>query len=656
MPNLTPSLSVTVQGTETVVSALDIYIRNLDVELDVAVSGEAQQTLPTDVTLAFEPQIDAQLDMWVSLGGAASQLFQLDTQVNTPLISGDHVISDTSPTAQFLLSNLDPDVVSLTLGPSAVGVVSVTSFVNDGDGTGSFFATFDTAIASRYLTVIAVDDVDNESGETPVYVVNSLEQARLNDVLSISPQQTVSTPTCDRLLDSVPTTNFILKRQYNVAYSFDPTVFELRTVTPNSPVEIVVLRRGVAGDPTETQRYVVIPATETQLVSIRLGRGVNIVTAYDVFGRADTAIVATTTYAAVLCSYAREIYNFSRVEVDEQETAIFSPVSTRLAEPLLRFTDLLPDVRSQQVLAAKLAIRSLVSDPGRHIGVRDLLTALTLTTPIFVPQNPDDQYFDPIVRPLFNQQEAFAGVEAHVWPANACVQRWLAFVNYINNADAFQLLEVSENEVLFRDNNGDVQRHVFDFTAEECSLTTLALQALCFDTIDILIAINSTTDIGICAAAYPLDLRPVPSAPVYPLGDEFGVELALDPGFDGYVDFSLTAHWDSLNTLDSTGAVPSVASGELTCVYSDGFVVRPVLLASVNTTIDAEPSITIVTDEQRAVGAVLDLLLAANDVKLTAALDLNVQLSYQPTRAVQLSMVVIGTESVAAGLDVLVSA
>lgn len=656
MPNLTPSLSVTVQGTETLVSALDIYIRNLDVELDVAVSSEAQQPLPTDVALAFEPQIDAQLDMWVSIGGAASQLFQLDTQVTTPLISGDHVISDTTPTAQFLLSNLDLDVVSLTVGPSAVGVVSVSGFVNNGDGTGTFFATFDISIPSRYLTIVAVDDVDNESAETPVYVVNSLEQARLNDVLSIAPQETVSTPTCDRLLDSVPPSNFVLKRQYNVAYSFDPTVFELRTVTPNSPVEIVVVRRGLPGDVTETQRYVVIPQTETQLISIRLGRGTNVVTAYDSFGRGDTAIVATTTYAAVLCSYAREIYNFSRVEVDEQETAIFSPVSTRLAEPLLRFTDLLPDVRSQQVLAAKLAIRSLVSDPGRQIGVRDMLTALTLSTPIFVPQQPDEQYFDPTTRPMFNSQEAFAGVEAHVWLANACVQRWLAFINYIQNADAFQLLEVSESEVLFRDNNGDVQRHTFDFTAEECSLTTLALQALCFDTIDILIAINSTTDIKVCAAAYPLDMRPVPSDPVRPLGDEFGIELALDPGFDGYVDFSVTSHWDSTVTLDSQGAVPSVASGESTCVYSNGFAVRPVLLASVNTTIDAEPSIAITTDVQTAVGAVLDLLLAANDVELTAALDMNVQLTYQPTRSVQLGMVVIGTETATAGLDVLVSA
>lgn len=656
MPNLTPSLSVAVHGTELLSCGLDINVRDLDVQLDVTVAGSTQPTVPTDVALAYEPQIDAKLDMWVALGGAASQLFYLDTQVTTPLISGDHVISDAVPTAQFLLSQLDADVVSLTVGPSAVGVVLLSAFVNNGDGTGTFFATFDTSVASRLLSVIAIDDVANESAESPLYVVNSLEQARLNDVLSIVPQATVSTPACNRLIDEVPESNFVLKRQYTVPYSFDPTVFELRTVTPNSPVEIVVLRRGLPGDASETQRYVVIPQTETHLVSIRLGRGTNVVSVYDSYSRADTAIVAATTYAAVLCSYAREVYNYSRVEVDEQEAAIFSPVSTRLAEPLLRFTDLLPDVRSQQVLAAKLAIRSLVSDPGRQIGVRDMLTALTLSTPIFVPQIPDETYFEPTVRPMFNSQEAFAGVEAHVWLANACVQRWLAFINYIENADAFQLLEVSENEVLFRDNNGDVQRHTFDFTAEECSLTTLALQALCFDTIDILIAINSTTAINFCAATYPFDMRPVPSAPIYPLADEVGIELALDPGFDGYQDYSVTGHWDSGNPLDSQGAVPAASSGLSACGYQDGYLVRPLLLASANTSIVASPSVAITTDVQRAVGLELDLLLAGDDVRRTARLDMNLQLSYLPTRRVSFSVVVEGRESVTASLDIVVSA
>ena len=659
MPNLTSSLNVAVQATEAMTLTLDVYLRDLGVELDVLLSGEAQSSVDTDIAFAFSPTIDAQLDMWVSIGGAASQLFQLDTQVTRPLIAGDNVLSDAVTFATFTLVNLDTDVVSVALGPSSIGVLSVSDFVNNGDGTGTFTAFFDISFATRELAVIVKDDVDNESFESPIHIVNSLEQARLNDLFEIVPQELVSTPTCNRMIDSVPDSNFTLKRQYTVPYSFDPTIFELRTITPNAPVEIAVVRRGLPGEPDETQRYIVIPTTESFLVPLRLGRGTNIVTAFDQYNRASTAIVAATTYASVLCSYAREIYNYSQVTVDEQSTAIFSDVGTRLAEPLLPITDLLPDVRAQQVLAAKLAIRSLVSGAGRQIGVRDMLAALTLSTPIFVPQQPDDTFFEPAVRPMFNSQEAFGGVEAHVWLANACVQRWLAFVNYVSNVAAFRVVEVSENEVVFYDENGDVQRHVFDLTAEECSLTQLALQALCFDTIDLTIEITSDMALAVCAAAYPFDMRPVAPYRILPLGDEVGVELALDPGFDGYVDFNLTQHWDGGTPLDSFGPMPSVASGLPICIYEDGYIVAPIALASANATITAGPSIEIEATTQTARGVVLDLLLAANNIPLTVSLDVNAQDSslLVKTRVADLSVAVGGLpEEATANLDVVISA
>jgi hypothetical protein len=653
---VTSSADVLVGDIFSIGSFIDVHISATIVALDVLVSPTIVDLLDMEVPVALSPYLSATLDMWVSIGGAASQLFQLDTSVATPLIVGDHVVSDENPSVTFSLINLDEDVVSLLVGPSAIGVVSVSGFVNNGDGTGTFIATFDTSVAVRELTIIAVDDVDNESAESPFHIVNSLEQAKLNDVLSIAPQSSVSTSTCQRLIDSVPDSNFTLKRQHTVPYSFGPTVFEIRSITPNAPVEVVVSRRGLPGEPDETQRYVVIPSTAVQLISIRLGRGTNIVSVFDSYGRADTAIVAATTYAAVLCSYAREFYNISGITVEEQSNAIFSPTGTRLAEPLLTFQDLLPDVRSQQILAAKLAIRSLVSGSGRQIGVRDILAALALSTPIFVAQNPDEQYFDPIARPMFNSHEAFGGVEAHVWIANACVQRWLAFINYISNSDAFQLLSIQENEVVFRDENNDLQRHVFDFTAEECSLTRLALQALCFDTIDVNITIQSEQDIRICAAAYPLDLRPVPLHPVHFLADEYGVELALDPGFDGYVDVSLTRHWDRGRALDSMGAMPAQGSSFLPCLYDEGYLIRPILLASVSSLIDAAPDLEIVYDVETARSVDLDILMSGI-VKQYGFLDVNVRDSL-PTqsRSLVIDGIVKSTEHLTLELGVLISA
>lgn len=555
--------------------------------LDVAVATRVSAFL--DVQAAVPVAIAARVDMLVADGGAASQLFCLDTKVSTPLVVGNHTAAFTVG-VEFSVGNLDADVIDLRPGPSSIGVIALRSFVNNGDGTGVFLADFDQLVASRHLALIATDDVGNESHESPVFVVNDLAQSKYGEALSLRPQESVSTATCKRLLDAIPRTDFILKRQYTVPYSFNQTIFELRAVTPNEPVTIAVVRRGMPGDPSETQQYTVIPTQEVTLVGLNLGRGVNVVSVIDSFMRSDTIMVAATTYAAVMCSYAREIYNHSQVKIEEQRNAIFSPVSTRLAEPLLSFIDLLPDVKSQQTLATKLAIRSLVNGAGRHSGVQDMLSALTLSTPIFIPEKSEDTFFEPAVYPLFNVREAFAGVDAHVWVANGCVQRWLAFINFINSSDKFQVIAIREHEVIFKDTNGEVQRAVFDFSSDECSLTSLALQSTCFKNIDVSVSIFSRQHISVCAAAYPFDLHPTEDFPMRPVGDE----IDLDPGFDGYIDFSVVGHWDGRDQrLDSQGAVPAVDQGESLCVYPDGYLVRVLLLASQNVSIDNFVSVLI---------------------------------------------------------------
>jgi len=316
----------------------------------------------------------------------------------------------------------------------------------------------------------------------------------------------------------------------------------------------------------------------------------------------------------------------------------------------LLFSQLLPDVRSQQTLAAKLAIRSLVSDPGRDRGVRDLLSALTLSTPIFQPNIPNPTYYEPAVYPLFHSQEHFAGVDAHVWIANQCVERWLGFVRYVTNV--FQVVRITEDEVLFYDHNGDLQRHVFDLSAEECSLTTLALQSICFESVGISISIFSDSAFAICAATYPFDLRPTPMYPVWWLWDERFVELALDPGFDGYEHFSITQHWDGGVSVDSQGAVPAVGSGYPVCVYSDGYVVSPLLLASANKDLPVSSLIQIASTATPARSVEMDLLLDLAGVELMVGLDLYVQTT---DRSATLNMVVEGTDEIVVGLGVVVS-
>ena len=601
-----------------------------------------------EVDPALPKPLDIGVDMWVADGGAASQLFNLDTQVSTPLIVGDHTVSENT-NVQFNVANLDSDVVDITIGPSSVGVLSITNFVNNGDGTGTFLANFDPVIVSRHMTIIATDDVDNASNESPIFVVNDLEDYILGEEIVILPQDTVSSETCQRLLDGVPRSSFILKRKYTLPYSFNTTAFELQAVTPNEPVTIVVARRGIPGEPTETQQYVIIPSQVKTIVNLRLGKGINIITALDNFRRSDTIIVAATTYASVLCTYAREIYNFSQVRIREQETAIFSPVSTRLAEPLLAFADLLPDVKSQQTLATKLAVRSLVSSPGKEIGVSSMLSALTLSTPIFVAERPHDELFEPSVFPMFNAQEAFAGVDAHVWFANECVRKWLAFIHYINSVNKFKVISITENEVIYEDPNGDVQRVVFDFTRNECSLTNLALQSICFQDVDVLVSIFSTQVIAICAATYPMDMRPVPDFPMHPIGDED----TLDPGFDGYVDFSATEHWDGGVTLDSQGAIPSVESGLDSCVYGNGYLTEPLLLSSDSVLapnyVNASGEIDVFGPQR---GVMLQMYIQSNEKQIASSIDMLIN---HPVVRTSIGVSVIAMPEIALGLDVVIS-
>ncbi len=652
MPNLTANASVTIQGTERLFGGLDIHIQPVAAALDVTVATTETKVADPDIAVAFPgATVGATLDMWISDGGVLAQLFALDTEVSTPLIVGDHLVSDPGVGILYEIVNLDPDVVAIALGPSSLGVLSLAGFLNNGDGTGRFFANFDTSVPTRQLTIVATDDVDNESAESPVFIVHSLEQARLGDVFTILPQATVSTDTCNRLIDAIPDSAFTLRRRHTVPFSFNDTTFELRAVTPGDPVEIQVLRRAPAGENDETQRYIVIPDQEVMLVSLRLGRGVNIITAADSQTRVDTVIVAATTYASVMCSYAREIFNNSQVLIDEQQTAIFSPISTRLAESLLQFADLLPDVKSQQVLATKLAVRSLIHDPGRQQGVEDMITALTLSTPIIVPQIASADAFEPAVVPLYRVQEGFAGVEAHVWPVNQCIQRWLAFIRYLASVPVFQIIEVTENEILFLDENRVARRHVFDFAAKECSLTTLALQAICFDNIDVSILIFSTTLISICTATYPFDMRATPRAPFHPLADEFGVELALDPGFDGYAEVSITDRWDGGNPLDTQGPMVAAGSALPGCVHG-GYLMRPLLLASTSPTINAAPTIDIIATPQTARAADLDLLLDLAGIEKPASLDMYIGLTVKTVGA---DLIVESTESVEAGIDIVIS-
>lgn len=617
------------------------------------------------------------LDIYIQDGSPSSFQVEHDESVSRPSLSGPTHTDGLAQDIQYDISNLDPDVVDVFLGENAFGINDIHSFQNNGDGTGSISVDFDPLVVPRRLSIFAKDDVDNESDESLSVVVFALDHKTLNAELTIVPQKMVWTDTCNDLIDRIPITEFIHRGQFNVPYSFNSTAFELRAIVPGIPVHITIVREGEKGD--DEEQKTIVPTGDIHLVKLQLGSGLNTVYATD--GEEETQIrVVATHYAAIECSYAREIFNFSKNLVEEQERAVASPTSTRLAEPYIPFTKDLPDIRSLQTLAMKLGVKTLTNETKSHKGVRDYIASLTLSTPVFSEQENEQENFDPSIYPLVSAPEDFGGVEAHAWIQNPCVSTWMTFMKYIDNIDAFRIVSVNESEIVFEDDKGEVVSHRFDFENPDCSLASLIEQEFCFDDITISVAMVGEMKIIICAAQYPFDLQADEDGalPFEPLDDEAGEE-GLDPGFDGLDGFSVTGRFDSDTELDSYGPQPASSSDLDDCVF-ESYIVRPHTLASANVD-DNRLYFNITADglyeSQRPASTMMDVLVAATktaepDVDLAVAdaftrnanIDnlvadqktrdtrLNVQVAETQSRLALLGVMVQGREAMSASLDV----
>lgn len=497
---------------------------------------------------------------FVGFGPASIADVMLDTTVATPQVTGPQQVDFQSPAQQFELLNLDPDVVAIQLGPQAAGVEIVGgSFTNNGDGTGTFEVSFSTLLTSFKVSIEAIDDVDNVSSESNVWGVLARPETVPGTALEIRPQYPVHKQTCDRLLAGIPSGPFYLRAGFVIPYFYDPTPFTLKVLERGQPISIAITR-DIEGQ-TGTLYQSFIPQSLTETVMLQLGRGRNLVYVTDGTHH-DFIIVSATTYATVLCSIASEIFDFSQVELDEVQNAVFSPVSSRLAEPYLPFPELLPtpSVRSQQTLATKLAIRSFVADPGSSRAVLDLTTAISLQTSIPVPIHNPKTYFQPAIERIYTSQEAFGGFKLHTWFHNECMNRWDAFIQFLaNSPDRIQMLRASEDEVLFEDQMGTTRRHVFDFSNPLCSSLSSAIN--CFDGLSFKLLFFGDFTIPVCAAAYPFDSC---FSNAHPLGSgrvTFDSEIpwdsdvpldydVLDPGDDGWVGFCWADRWDSGVVVD----------------------------------------------------------------------------------------------------------
>jgi hypothetical protein len=358
----------------------------------------------------------------------------------------------------------------------------------------------------------------------------------------------------------MPQSNFIIKREYNVPFSFNSTSFDLNVTTPGVRVVITVTRAGSPGKVESPSTYTVVPNDYKTVVKLALGKGENKISALSDISESYYVIVAANNYTTIQAGYAKQIYEGTVVDLQDQQKAVFSKTSTRISERFTTYQDILPTSRSIRTISNKMAMRSLVVDSSHEVGMLDLLAALTVSTPIFQDQNQEMVLFEPTTKPLFNNQEAFGGVEAHVWLPNLCIDRWATFVKFVSNLSCFRIVSISEGQVVIYNSNGELETHVFNQSDLACSALDALTSQNCFDNIPVNLTIRDILNIFICAAQYSLDYYVTLLNPLVDVTNEktsliFGG--SYDPTFDGEVGFSPPNRWD--NEVDQPLIVSSVS-------------------------------------------------------------------------------------------------
>jgi hypothetical protein len=554
--------------------------RGFDVDIDPPGTFSPGDTIP--VTVYCEDASGAPLNASYSFTiGFPNTPFVIDTQCRASIIGSPIYVPLGATGVVYHLTSLDADVVSIQLGPSASGIVAIYDFVNNLDGTGEFKVDFSATQINRILSIITIDNVGNISAESPLFNITIPIDEVPGTEFKIRPHEYPHSDTCNRLLDDVPESKMILQAGIVVPYSFNKTSFDVNVIEIGRTITITVSYEGAPGKLEQTEIVVIPTATEFQ-VDIQLAEGRNFVRATDGEYQ-DYVVVTATHYATYLCSVSEEIYNETQIRLDEQNQAIESPLSTRLSEHLLEYTDLLPNVKSQKVFSSKLGIRSMVPEVSEDRSVRDLTTALTLNTPIVERTKNQATLFEPGIYPMFNHIEHGYGFDFHVWTHNQCSSKWRAFIRYLNNFSAFTLLSATESEIVFINDRGETVRHSFDPSAGECSLLDSVIPLLCLGEIPVFLETDVLTTIKLCYVSYPFDSY---ISAAHPLGERAFFDSGLpfdsggsldydylDPGDDGWVGLPVAPRFDYGYSLDSwgpgmpaTGSITALAQASL----SDG--------------------------------------------------------------------------------------
>jgi len=364
-----------------------------------------------------------------------------------------------------------------------------------------------------------------------------------------------------------------------------PQTFKISNVTPG--ISYIVDFTGEWQAPT-TPRMYIVPIGTTHSITVALPYGPVTVSIREASGQGDpkTFLLSVVHYATLFRSYAYEITQFSSLPLKQLEDSINTPLSFRLATPLLvGLTNLIPaDLETLASLAYKLLVKNLLHVPGTLGATTEILAAFSASNPIFFKM----QNINKFDSPLFRSEEVFQGYEAHVWLPNNEVERWQAFIHLLNNLpQLYTLKQITEGEVYVQQ-GGKMRRHLFDFDSPLANSITTGLSYLtdCFLRLfTCTVTVEAEHYLAFCQATYIIDqvianaLSPTDADPLgispwntFSLSGRFNQQFDINSIHDWVYDTPLIGAADGVNRYFRLTKFP--ISTQAVKVFVDGLLKR----------------------------------------------------------------------------------
>lgn len=184
-------------------------------------------------------------------------------------------------------------------------------------------------------------------------------------------------------------------------------------------------------------------------IGIILDHGVNNIHLEIDTGQTADLLVVSSTIASLYRGYSQTLFDDLLYPLQKENDSLTSPWSPQLMESLLRFRELLPDLRIPKTHAIKLAVRAMMAHSGTNLGVQAFATALAYNNPFIVN---DDIAVDDFLKLDFNLklwQDVVSGSDFHLWLPSKAAVGWMAFARLIKNLTrVWKDHQITEEEII----------------------------------------------------------------------------------------------------------------------------------------------------------------------------------------------------------------